>query len=426
MKLGIKSLLKMYMISLLILQCLFNIRLGGLPNISCPRLLMILCYLWIFINYGLQEKFWRIAHRSKFNRFILLYALVCLYTALLRSDINAFFGFFVDCMCLYYLILFALEYYFTIDEFVHIITICLSIVTVFGLIEFVTGFNIFTTLSIGESEVISTSYRDGLLRVRGPYGHALAYGMVLLLTFPVSCYSHKDNRVDLFKHPILFFLVTLNMFFTGARSGIAIYGIEIVLIYFASSKKYRGKNFLTAIALMIGVISITTFFSDIPIIQYALRQFFYVIDEIFDTNFALIYGGDMSISASSIARERIWLIPFQSTTLNPWLGQGVSDIGAYLVNGWLVTSIDNFYIRSYISFGIPGLLAIICLYIDFFWENMKCYLSKKNIGCIILIITVFCYMLNLLYVDELNTYRYFFFLMAMGCDLNNHMKKIRC
>lgn len=422
MKFSIKSLLKVYIVALLILQGLLNIRIGGLPNISFPRLLMILCYIWILFSSNMQIKFFKAVRQSNDNRFIKLYVLTCLYTALFSADINAFMGQFIDCVCLYYLVLFAVEYYFTIDEIVRIITKCLYVVCVAGLIEFFCGFNVFTVLSMGEPDVILTSYRDGLLRVSGPYGHALAYGMVLLLIFPITCYSNEDNEIDLFGHPILFFLVTLNVFFTGARSGIGIYGIEVFSLFVASSKKYKGRNFLAVITLIIVIASIAGMFSDLSIVRYSLRQIFYVVDEIFDTNFALKYGGDASIAASSIARERIWLIPFKSTTLNPWLGRGVSNIGTYVINGWKVTSIDNFYVRSYISFGIPGILAIMLLFLHFFKENIKAYLRDRNMGCIVITISVLCYMINLLYVDELSTYRYFYFLMAIRCA---HINKIK-
>lgn len=422
LKLRLSTVLKCFVVSALILSSLVSLRLGGLPSITLPRVLLVISYLWIIFTPDRQRAFIGTVRKCNYNGPILIYLLICLYTALLRGDINTFFGFFVDCYLVCYLLLYILRYYLSIDDFIRIITICMYIVCILGLVEFLTGFNVFTELAIGETDVIATSYRDSMLRVRGPYGHALAYGMVLLIFFPLTCYSHKENSINIFKNEMLFILVVLNMFFTGARSGIGLFGIELILLYIFTSKKYKGRAIFTVAVLIIAVFGIVVLLSNTTLVQYCLRQVFYVVDEIFDTDISVLYGGDRSISASSMARDRIWKILYDQT-LNPWLGRGTSNIGTFMIDNWRVTSIDNFYVRTYVSLGFPGLISLLFLDITFIIKNLKMLIKSKNVGYGICLISSGLHIINLIYVDELATFKYFFLLISISTAISMKLKE---
>ena len=416
LKLKLKTIFKWFIIATLMLQSLISLKLGNLPYITLPRILLVIAYVWILFMPDIQREFIALAKKCNYNMAIIVYLLVCLYTAIFRRDINTFFGFFVDCFFVFYLFLYILEYYISIDNFMQMLTACIYIVCILGLIEFFTEFNIFTEVFIGEANAIEASYRDSVLRICGPYGHPLAYGMVLILFFPLTCYSYEENSINIFKNKILFILVILNMFATGGRSGIGLFGLELILLYMFTSKQYKGAAFLNIVAIIGILVCIGSVLYNTELVQYCLRQLSYVVDELLGTNMSLLYGGDSSISASSIARERIWKI-FYDNSLNPWLGKGTSSIGSYQIDNWLVTSIDNFYVRTYISFGVFGVIAVFILFFGFLFKNFFEFIKTKNSGLLICLISVGLYMINLLYVDELATFKYFFLIMSITVNI---------
>ena len=206
------------------------------------------------------------------------------------------------------------------------------------------------------------------------------------------------------------------MFATGGRSGIGLFGLELILLYMFTSKQYKGAAFLNIVAIIGILVCIGSVLYNTELVQYCLRQLSYVVDELLGTNMSLLYGGDSSISASSIARERIWKI-FYDNSLNPWLGKGTSSIGSYQIDNWLVTSIDNFYVRTYISFGVFGVIAVFILFFGFLFKNFFEFIKTKNSGLLICLISVGLYMINLLYVDELATFKYFFLIMSITVNI---------
>lgn len=406
------------------LQYFVSIRISGLPLITIPRILLVVGYAWVFFTPNNQQKFWDLVKRCNYSGYILIYAFVCLYTAVLRQDINTFLGYFIDCFLLFYLLQYILRYQLSISGFLKIVTVCLYIVCVLGIVEFATGFNVFTELGIGENDIIATSYRDNTLRISGPYGHPLAYGMVLLILFPLTCYSYEENSINVFKNKTLLLLATINAFCTGARSGVGLFALELVLLYLCTSKRYRGKAFLNVAVLIIAILGIILIFYEVPFVQYILRQFFYVIDEILGTEMAVQFGGDSSIVASSIARDRIWKI-LQYQTLNPWLGRGTSNIGSFYIDGWNVTSIDNFFVRTYVSFGIPGVVGVLLLYGKFILTCLINLIQKQNRCAAVCLIAAMMHFANLLYVDELATYKYFYILIALSAVSSDGLERRR-
>lgn len=402
-----------FLVSFVLFPNLVSIRVGGLPSITLPRILLVVCYLWLFFDLRLQNRFLRIITNNIYNFPIVVYLVVCLYTAVLCKDVNSFFGFFVDSVLTYYLVVYVLRSCLSIDDLTRLISVCLYIMCVIGIIEFIIGVNVLSLVSIGEGSEIASTFRDSTLRVRGPYGHPLGYAMVLLLLFPLSCYNREEGSVSLFKHKALFLLVFLNVLFTGSRSGIGLFCIEVLILCVFTSRKYRSGTVLASVAVVLTLVVCAMLFADNTLVQYVLRQLFYVVDQVFGTDIALRYGGDASIMNSTVARDRIWKVPFDPS-LSPWVGKGVSyQAGAYRIDGWLVRSIDNYYIRTYISYGIFGVIAVLLLFAAFVRANIRRVFDEDKIYLVCLTAGLL-YAANLVVVDELATYRYFFIVLAIS------------
>ena len=402
-----------FLVAFVLFPNLVSIRVGGMPSLTLPRLLLVACYLWILLDLRLQREFLHVIRNNVYNLPIAIFLSVCLYTAILCRDVNSFFGFFVDSVLVYYVLVHALRKCLSIDDLSRLVSICMYVMCIIGVIEFVTGVNVLSLISIGEGSEIASTFRDSTLRVRGPYGHPLGYAMVLLLLFPVSCYSRAERSVSLFRHKALFVLVFMNVMFTGSRSGIGLFCIEVLVICLFTSRKYRSGTILASAASALTLVVCALLFAENSLVQYVLRQLFYVVDQVLGTDIALRYGGDASILNSSIARDRIWKIPFDPS-LSPWIGKGVSyQTGAYRVDGWLVTSIDNYYIRTYISYGIFGVIAVLLLFAAFVRANIRRVFDEDK-AYVVCLASGLLYAANLVVVDELATLRYFFIVLAIS------------
>ncbi|WP_430842401.1 O-antigen ligase family protein [Clostridium nigeriense] len=325
----------------------------------------------------------------------------------------------------FYLFYYFFRKIFTIEDILRFIQFCLTLVCIMGIIEFITGFNFFTTFKIGIGNIndtIESSYRDGILRVRGPYGHSLAYGLVINLFFPLTCLDLKKNEINILNNIFLLIIVSLNIFFTGARSSLGLFLLEVLVISLLSPKKANKKNLLFILFTIVAFGAIFIFFSDSEIVLFLKKQFYYVYDTIFGTNMAYEFGGNSSIKASSIARDRLWKI-FSASSINPWMGQGVSSNISIRIDNWNVTSIDNYYVKLFITLGIPGLAALALFFIQSIFNSIKQYFLKKEPLFLLILISEACYLINLSVVDELSTLKYFFFLVALQECANRYILK---
>lgn len=409
LKFTFNNAVKIIMWAFFLLQGLFAFRIVG-PNITIQRLFLVIVYLWIFFNLERQNDFWQSIKGKKYRAIISCYLFICTYTAVFRRDFNTIFGVFVDCFLMYLLFLYILSYVESPESVLNLICKIVSIACILGIIEYITGFNLFAQLTF-TNDVIPESLRDGILRIRVAYGHPLAYGMFLVLFFPFCCYDLKKSRIYLFNRPMTLMLVIVNILLTGSRSSIGIFGVELFLIAIITAKELKGRLLLTLI--MIGIVGgfLLVAFLDNPFIQIAMRQIFYMIDELFDTQFAVDFGGDVSISNSSIARERLWKI-FDYPGMNPVLGSGVTEKKFFYIDNWRVTSVDNFYVNQYIKFAYPGLIATICMFATYLWNCVRGFWVYHSSVFLLCLISGAAYMGNLIVVDELATIKYFFFLLA--------------
>lgn len=388
---------------------------------NLQRICLVFIYITIFFNKQKLSLFILEIKKNAYTGLLLIFFLICLFTSIVRNDINTFFGFFIDWGLTFYLLIFLMKYSISYQQIFNLIKKYLYFVCILGLLEFLLQINFFEFFSIhigNASDVIEASYRDSMLRVRGPYGHSLAYGMVLNLFYPLICYNFIDKKINIFQNKFLSILILFNIFFTGGRSSLALFLVEVLVLYLLTPNKL-GNSFMTyTIIFLIILFLILVVFGNSDISVFLKKQFFYVFDEIFGTNKAIIYGGDSSIQESSVARDRIWKI-FAYPSLNPWIGQGVSKKMNFFIDNWNVTSIDNYYVSLYIMLGIPGLFVVllICLksIIDVcIYKMQKCTIYFKRNPLLLLIgLSIVVYLINLLYVHEISTFKYLFFLIGL-------------
>lgn len=401
-KITIRSIFLLYLISFFLIPNYAGIKISGLPLLTAQRFFLIVIFFWIFFDKNVNRDFISTVKKSRFCMFFGFWLVVCIVTAIYNKDINSFFGPFVDQCLAFYLFYFFFSKYYSLHDIVKIITNILWILCICGIIEQFTKFNFFTLFDTGTTELnTGILLRDEAIRIKTAYGHPLAYGMILLLFCPFCCYDLKRNKIYIFEHKILFMLIVLNMFLTGSRSCIALFFIEFALIFIFSDKQKFG-NMISYFTLIIFVSGVIIFiFKNTELIQLLFRQFYYVIDEIFGTNYSSLYGGNSSINNSSTYRDILWNI-FSFEEFSPFIGKGTQYKPYFIILGRVVESIDNFYINYYIKYGIYGIL----FYILFVFKNIKAGILAKNMNFnLLFVVPMILISINFFVVDEIGILR---------------------
>lgn len=409
-----KFLFLMYLVSFLIIPNYAGIKISMLPLITAQRFFLVIIYISTFLNRKIQRNFVDSFKQNKFTFPIIIYLIVCLITTFFTGDINAFFGPLVDQILAFYLISYCFKNYLKLDEFLNIIKYLICFLGVLGIFEQITGFNIFTLLDSGMTQNLNNGSltRDNVIRICTAFGHPLAYGLFLVIFFPLICYDINRKAVYILQNPILVILVVINVVLSGSRSCIATIFSEIFIILILSDKKRMGNILVSIISLALVTGTLIFIFYDTSFIEGMLRQIFYVIDELFGTNMALQFGGNSSIKNSSLYRDLLWSI-FTNESFSYFIGKGTIYKTYLIINNTVVKSVDNFYIAMFIRYAIPGVVSI--LYI--FYTNLKNaflnFLSNKNRINYLLILSTIAYLFNLLIVDELATLKFMFIIFSI-------------
>lgn len=409
-----KFLFLMYLVSFFIMPNYSGIKISSLPLITAQRFFVIIIYTWTFFNKKIQRSFVDSFKQNKFTFPIIIYLIVCLITTLFTGDINAFFGPLVDQILAFYLMVYCFKNYLKLDEFLNIIKYLIYLVCILGIVEQVTGFNIFTLLDTGMTQKLNNGSltRDNTIRICTAFGHPLAYGLFLIFFFPFTCYDVNRKKIYILQHPIIFILVVVNMILTGSRSCIGTMFVEIFVIFMLSDKKRMGNILVSIIFSALITATFIFIFYDAPFMRVMLRQIFYVIDELFGTSISLELGGSSSIKNSSLYRDLLWSI-FTNEKFSYFIGKGTIYRTYLVINNTVVESVDNFYVAMFIRYAIPGVVSI--LYI--FYTNLKIAFlnllsNRSKLNYLIILLTV-AYLVNLLIVDELGTLKFMFIIFAI-------------
>lgn len=411
MKINFVKLYYLYIIALFIIPSYFAIRIGGSFLLNSHRIIEVGLIFFIFYSRNTGRTFNYSIKHCGLNGLLILYIFICSYTAIFNSSINSLLGPCVDIIAIFYISICAFNIGIDEKKLINIIKFCMTIVALACIFQYLTGINPFAFLDTCGEISIENSIRDGAVRCNGPYAHALVLDMIIIMVIPFLCVDIKKNSLYLYKNPIQLLLLTITVFFSGARSGIAIYLMELLIIMIISRKAVRGKTCIYTLTVLIIIALIIVTFIDTAIVQYFIRYLCYVIDEIFGTDFALNFGGNISIRDSSNAREVLWGI-ISSNQFDKLIGKGTSYSLVFYIGHKLVVSIDNWYMLQYIYYALPGLFTMVFIFVIAIKKACSRYFSEKNCIYLAILISSIGYLCNLMVSAAFNTMTYFFIILA--------------
>ena len=123
-----------------------------------------------------------------------------------------------------------------------------------------------------------------------------------------------------------------------------------------------------------------------------------------------------ALGSSSDYRAQLKYI-FQVDWLNPLLGIGRNRSFACEINGTYIYSVDSFYIAEYIRYAYPGMITYIVYLLYFLIRMLKSSIRNRSQISKMLFTGAFCYCVNLLWLDSLQTLKYLYILFALFCCL---------
>lgn len=388
----------------------------GIPtpvfDFTLLRIMIVLVTLMILADEQRKNDFANLILHSKLTLVLIPYLIVISYTMVLRTDLNAFLNPFIEIFSLY-LIIYMIKYELGVEKTIQLIISFTYLLTILGLIEYVMGRSPFSYLETIKGIYTGQFVRSGNYRIMSSCTHSLGYGLLLTTVVPFASINLKENKINLLQRPLLFFLLMANVFLTGSRSSLGVFFGEAIVLFIMTNKTDKKKCLLEILSLVLILGGFLAVGYKTSIGQYILLQITSIIDSAIGTQFSVNFGADMSaLSSSSNYREQLIYI-FQVDWLNPFLGIGRSRSFSAEINGSYVRSVDDFYIAEYIRYAYPGLFAYVFFVLYYIIQIIKNMISSKNpVYSMILVGTIF-YMINLKWVDSLQTLKYLYILIAI-------------
>lgn len=415
------------LIALFVMPQYFGIHIGW--DITCTRLANILISVYALINYRVFNHFVKVFLHCSVTIPLMLYLMVSFYTMIFRVDVNAFMMVFLEILT-FYMLIFAIRYVIGIKRAIKIIIGCAYFLSIYGFVEFVAGQSLYLKFLKTVPTGVVNMIRSGYYRIMGPCGHALGYGLLLILFIAIACLDYEKDEIYLYKRPVLLVMLIGNVFLTGSRSSTAIMIIEILVIIILSKNEQRKKAIMYSVGIIFAAALFLVIFHNTKIGKYMLLQITVLIDGVFGTQLSIQFGAETSrLEGSENYRD---FLPYVFTLdwLNPLVGRGVKrSFAATIFNSAgesaNIQSIDNYYVSQYIKYAYPGLIMYVVFIFTSLVSMIKGAIRYKSDTIKVLIVGFVCYFVNLWWVDALQTLKFiyaflaiFFAIMLYQKDLN--------
>lgn len=388
----------------------FGVQIAGF-DITPQRLAMVIFMIYI-LDSSKQPDFIDIVKHSTVTPYIFIYMVVLTYTTILRVNINSFMYSFIEFICFYFVI-YIIKDVLGVKNFLKLLLRLIFVLVVLGIIEFVIQRSLFSYLVTLPGLYTGRFIRSGAYRIMGPNNHSLAYGLLLVSVAPIACIDIENDEVNILENIVLLIMIALNVVLTGSRSTLAVFGLEMIILLLLSPSLNKRKTIFFLLTIGSTILFVLIIARNTILSQYVFRQITSIIDELVGTSFSVSFGADVArLTDSSNYRELLPKI-FLLDWLNPLLGKGSGYRMSVEIDGFVIRSIDNFYVAQYIRFAYPGLIVYIMIIISTGLRMVK-YIATNRSGIVIcLFIASTCYFINLWWLDTLQTIKYVYILYAV-------------
>ena len=294
-----------------------------------------------------------------------------------------------------------------------------GIICIFGIIEEITGFNIFSLLNNTGTTLNYNALRFSLMRIISFTGQAITYGIYMTFCMCFCFYLIQINR-KLNKKNFIFYVIYIlewiNVLLTVSRSSILCCILsQVILLFFSGFKKaFKTLFFIFIIACCVLVIS----YFYIPEVRIVFKSFLYMILGVFDSKYATQISGAFGNDNLNATGHRLSLYGWVFQSMNgKWLfGNGYEAQFKHLIGGttdgwfWTITknSIEVESLFLLFHYGIVGMVPQYLLYIFILIVGI----SKRKNKCVWETKLTF----NKILIAIMSTYLFYFLTNCMGSE----------
>lgn len=321
-----------------------------------------------------------------------------------------------------------------------IIGVCYAsgIVCIFGLIEAITGFNIWTIFNNSDAVININPPRFGITRIVAFAYQTISYGTFLVLIACLLMYLLSIKKIVSFRQrfflKLIYCLVVLNIVLTLSRSVILIYIVSQIMILYGLG----AKKLLTIILkiMVIGIIGLFFLSFIAPEIFHSIRNVYYMILAVFDKGYTELIAGEFGKDNLNAVGTRLdiykWV--YEKVGNHVWLGVGFKTPFSYEYdsgNIWhtMVTksAIEVEYMLAFYETGYVGLVSEIIVFLTIVVVSIKkrftpSYWEGKISFNYIMFVIMTCLMVQYFMVNQSSEQYLFFLIVALFLAYNNHSK----
>ncbi len=412
----------LYIFALYVLPQYFGIPLP-IFDLTAVRITIVILLIFILFDYDRTNMFVDIIKNEPMSKVLLPYIIVLLYTMVLRTDINALLNPLIEILELY-LLIYVIKDCVGVDKLVKLIIGFIYLLVILGLVEAMINVSPFSYLETIKGIYTGRYIRAGHYRIMSSTNHSLGYGLMLMTMLPFAGYDVDKEEFRIFRRPLLLVGLLVNIFLTGSRSSLGIMFFALVIMLVMTDVKYLKESVVITIFLALGFVAICIVLQPTSFGRYIMLQLTSLIDTLFGTSISVKYGADITLLRQSANYRAFLKEIFKIDWLNPLLGKGRQGSFSCEINGYVIRSIDNFYIADYIRYAYPGMLSYIA-FLAFFIINMLIDIYKTRSSLIkVLFIGSVSYCVHLYIADSLQTLKYLYFLFAIYicCEKKPYVK----
>lgn len=383
-------------------------------GIQSYRVVSILLLVLLFKKIKINTKF--------LNVFTVIYIFYTAGYYLFDNGLMSFLGFLIDTLGMFIIIYSAVEDKNDFENFITIFIKCITIYSIFCLIQTFTEFNIFDFISGNKPGVASTSvyYRFGLVRSYASFTTSINNALFLVMgAFLIIYRIEKTESKKEKNNVILSFLCVCAAILSTLSRGPMLIFICALLLYLL--KKGLINVIIRNIKKIIFVLIILIIlFIGIPRVRNATTNFINMFLAIFDDSAVSSISNSFGTNANGIG-ERALLYKWVNEKIqgNELLGLGPDSTITFKFEDSnnkirYKTSIENQYLKTLCYFGWIGLISFLIFTIYMLTLNYKLYNKEKKIDFYFFsILTQIVYIIAMFTVASVDDMRMYFLLIGL-------------
>lgn len=414
-------------------------RIGKFPVYTVMIIGLIFIYLYSKKFANTKINFCELFRERKYISLFIFYILIEMFSYIIHYEIITMIRFVLEKVVVLMVLYSFIDSRKKFDKVIDLIIIATFILTIFGVIEYLTEFNIFSlvenyyypNLTFGSQAYV----RFGKVRVEQSFNHSIIYCVYLIFVSSLVFYKTQQQNKSNMKYKVAMTMIVINAVLTMSRAPLILFFVNLFFLLFLIEKKKRIKiikNITLCIPFVIIFILITGIGKDV------IMQSWYMILALFDEKYRVLISTEFGGNSEPFHyRLGLYSIVYNQVKDSIFYGipEGVSRTFSYVnPSGYIIeaSSVDNNYLVLLQNYGILGVVNFIVFYfgnIVFSLKRLKItnymLMSKNKILNFnyIFIITMVLYLINLLSVAQMHEIRMVIVFIVLMLSYNKIIKK---